>query len=73
MKYNMNDNNNNAGENGFIEWQHVSDMEIEGKYPDLYIVSGWNDKEGRELSDEELDYIQNNYGNAIYEELFFNR
>ena len=59
------ENKNVNNDNGFIAWEDISDMEIVGKFPDYTVISAWHNKENRDLTEEELDFVSNNYYNDV--------
>lgn len=57
-----------------LKLSDVTDLEVDGinpkDYPDFsdaYFASGWNLKEDRECTDEELDYLTDAYSDMVNE------
>ena len=53
-----------------IAWEDICDMEIEGRFPDLYLQAAWHAKEDRPLTEGELRFVDSEYSSAIYETVF---
>lgn len=55
-----------------LEFTDITDIELGGiteypDFPDLFIESAWNLLADRKCTEEELDYIQEEYAQVIYE------
>ena len=57
-----------------LEFKEVTDLEVDGvdsrDYPDFcdsFFSSGWHVKEGRELTDDELEYLTDTYPEYLNE------
>lgn len=57
-----------------LDWKDLDDIEIHNidprDYPDFAnatVLKAWNNLEGRECTDEELDYINDNFSGDINE------